>query len=396
VDQRGPINVLPDRRRHPRFPVEARARLFLPVLGSELQGTLIELSLNGCRLRTDREYYGGVETRIELCFAMRAMSFRLSGVTQSTAGKTEVGIRFVGMNARREAELGELLAEIAADLKAGSEKDARDGAAAEQAVAAARAEVERLELELAENAQAEEAARRAAEATTQHRLRVWHLLENARAARDSAERLCSDLAVREAARREALAGCEATDSECIPECSPAAEMREPADSSPAIRAVQPAALTEDDAPHVPPESSCLEAPANAPAHHQGNTAAQHSHRDRRQETRHSIDTRATIFLLDVRSQITARILDISPSGCRMRCAEKFPVGIYRRVEVEFVLDGLPFRLPGVVQSMHDRFTTGIRFIDVSARRKEQLLQVIDEISEMKEKCAEPHPAGATD
>jgi c-di-GMP-binding flagellar brake protein YcgR len=94
-----------------------------------------------------------------------------------------------------------------------------------------------------------------------------------------------------------------------------------------------------------------------------------------------------ILLLDVRSQITARILDISPSGCRMRCDEKFPVGIYRRVEIEFVLDGLPFRLPGVVQSLHDRFTTGIRFLDVSERRKEQLMQVIDEITEIKREAA---------
>jgi hypothetical protein len=106
-----------------------------------------------------------------------------------------------------------------------------------------------------------------------------------------------------------------------------------------------------------------------------------------------VDTSAVIFLLDVRSRIDGRILDVSPSGCRIRCTDKFPVGIYRRVEVEFVLDGLPFRLPGVTQSLHDRFTTGIRFLNLSERKTEQLLLLMKEISEAQEE-ADEHPAPA--
>lgn len=114
-----------------------------------------------------------------------------------------------------------------------------------------------------------------------------------------------------------------------------------------------------------------------------------SKRERRTEARHSVDSQAGIFLLDVRSLIQGRILDVSMAGGRIRCHERFPVGIYRRVEVEFVLDGLPFRLAGVVQAVHDHFTVGIRFLDVSERKKEQLAMLLEELSEMERDSADP-------
>ncbi len=110
------------------------------------------------------------------------------------------------------------------------------------------------------------------------------------------------------------------------------------------------------------------------------TAAPASKRERRQEARHAVDTRATVFLIDVRAQISGRILDVSMSGCRIRTDERFPVGIYRRVETEFKVDGLPFRLAGVVQAVHDRFTVGIRFLDMSPRKRDQLAQLMKEVA----------------
>lgn len=106
-------------------------------------------------------------------------------------------------------------------------------------------------------------------------------------------------------------------------------------------------------------------------------------RDRREQARYSIDTRATVFFIDVRAQISGRIVDLSMNGCRIRTDERFPVGIYRRVETEFKVDGLPFRLGGVVQSLHDKFTVGIRFLDMSPRKREQLAQLIEEMEEMQ-------------
>ena len=84
-------------------------------------------------------------------------------------------------------------------------------------------------------------------------------------------------------------------------------------------------------------------------------------RDRRAQTRHEVDTIATIFLVKVASALRGHILDLSLSGCRIRTDERFQVGIYTRVETEFHLQGLPFRLGGVIQAIHNRNMVGIRF-----------------------------------
>jgi hypothetical protein len=74
---------------------------------------------------------------------------------------------------------------------------------------------------------------------------------------------------------------------------------------------------------------------------------------------------------------------MSAGGCRIRTDERFPVGIYTRVETEFRLEGLPFRLGGVIQAIQDRerFLVGIRFLDMSARKREQVEQLMQEIEE---------------
>ena len=109
-----------------------------------------------------------------------------------------------------------------------------------------------------------------------------------------------------------------------------------------------------------------------------------SARERRVQKRLQIDQRASIFLINVHSTIPGTILDVSKQGCRIRTDAKFPVGIYRRVEVEFVLDGLPFRLSGVTQAMHDRCLVGIRFLDLSQRKQDQLAEMIEELDQMRE------------
>lgn len=104
-------------------------------------------------------------------------------------------------------------------------------------------------------------------------------------------------------------------------------------------------------------------------------------RERRGFARHAVDSEATVFLVDLRALIKGRLVDVSLGGCRIRSQEKFPLGIYRRVEVEFVLDRLPFRLAGVVQTLHDRYTIGIRLLDLSDRKREQLAALMEELSE---------------
>jgi hypothetical protein len=86
-----------------------------------------------------------------------------------------------------------------------------------------------------------------------------------------------------------------------------------------------------------------------------------------------------ILLPNVDSSLHGRILDLSLTGCRIRTDERFPVGIYTRVETDFRPQGLPFRLGGVIQAIHDRNIVGIRFLDINEQKREQVSGLIGEI-----------------
>jgi hypothetical protein len=124
---------------------------------------------------------------------------------------------------------------------------------------------------------------------------------------------------------------------------------------------------------LPDQASAAQTPEQRPE--------RSTRRERREGAREAVDTSAVIFLVNVASRLSGRILDLSVGGCRIRTDERFPVGIYTRVETEFRLEGLPFRLGGVIQAIHDRNTVGIRFLDMSSRKREQIEQLIEEIEE---------------
>src|SRR5579863_3126866 len=105
-------------------------------------------------------------------------------------------------------------------------------------------------------------------------------------------------------------------------------------------------------------------------------------KERRKEPRHAVDGNAALTLLNNAVRLRGRILDISMNGCQFRTDDCFPMGIYSRAEIEFQLDGLPFRLACVTQSLHKRNRVGVRFLEMSERKREQLSELIDEIKEL--------------
>lgn len=104
-------------------------------------------------------------------------------------------------------------------------------------------------------------------------------------------------------------------------------------------------------------------------------------RERRIHGRHAVDTSVKLLLIKSAIAMTGRIANLSLGGCRIRTDERFSVGIFVRVETEFYLHGLPFRIAGVSQAIQDRNTIGIRFLDMSERCRAQLIELIAEIEE---------------
>jgi c-di-GMP-binding flagellar brake protein YcgR len=116
-----------------------------------------------------------------------------------------------------------------------------------------------------------------------------------------------------------------------------------------------------------------------------------SGRERRTQPRTAVDSAATLILVKTGARLKGRILDLSVGGCRIRSEQRFSLGIYTRVETEFRFGGLPFLLAGVIQAVHDPFTLGIRFLDVSQRKREQVEQLVAELAENAE-ALNRHPA----
>lgn len=273
------VDQQPDRRGSPRYAVDAEATVVMVNHGSHLRGRLVELSVDGCRLRADRYCALAAPATIEVLFKLNGIDFRLGGTMQWAEARQTAGIQFGPMAQRRREFLVELLAELEAEKAAAGEAPTADVGQMDQ------------------------------------------------------------------------------------DADPEAGDRHSDGSAMALVPTPVSAPAEPGFPKLP--------------------AAAAGYRDRRTQARHAVDSRATIYFVDVRARMGGCIIDVSLGGCRIHTDERFPVGIYRRVETEFTFDGVPFRLAGVVQSLHDKFTVGIRFLDMSERKRRQLTELIEEIEEMQ-------------
>jgi hypothetical protein len=295
-----------ERRAHPRVSVDEDSVLLLVAQGIPIKARIVDLSLEGCHLRSHEPFTGKAGRPVEITFKVNGVAFRLSGVVQWSDGHTQLGIHFVNMISRRKAELAEVIEEVAAAARAkaaelrAEEQTAPETPLPEMPKVVAAAPVERDVV----------------------KARGPHLVARASEPQTAAR----------------------------------------ASGPPAAPLIVEAAI---------PAETAL--PARPPS----------KFRDRRSQVRHEVDTVATVFLVKIGSALRGRILDLSPSGCRIRTDERFPVGIYTRVETEFHLEGLPFRLGGVIQAIHNRNMVGIRFLDLSERKRQQVLDLIDEMEQMR-------------
>ncbi len=329
----------PQRRGRPRFAVEGDCTLLLVRQGSSLACNIVDLSLGGCRIRTRERLPVDAGVRVEIGFKVNGVAFRFSGVTRWSDGRHLVGVQFEDMSARRQEELVEVVGEV----EAAAAIKARKAAAEQQAmkIAASAAAVHP-----APHPPLREHVGQPQESRPSRTVTPWSVAEP----RPEPLRPRLSLIPQSSSRQQSNA----------PAKAPAAPV---AGLSPAANPLAEQPLT------APPPAS---APQSGPPPVK---------QERRSQVRRRVDTSATIFLVRSGAKLTGRILDLSLSGCRIRTDERFPLGIYTRVETEFRLEGLPFRLGGVIQAIHGPFAVGVRFLDMSQRKQEQVADLMEEIEE---------------
>jgi c-di-GMP-binding flagellar brake protein YcgR len=273
----------PERRAFPRYAVDCPVSFLLLSGGGIVSGQMLDLSRGGCRLSTPKRIEIGILVRVEICFQLRGISFRIVGVTAGTRTGRSFAVRFLDMPRRAAAELVEVLEEIAA---------------------------------------------------------APPLPEPPKPVPNA-----------------------------MPVVAPV-PVAAPAPAIPPAAAQSAAAQEKAAAPPAPVVAPATAIPAVSP--------------NRRSHNRHDVDTRVNLTLVKGAISMPGHILNLSQGGCRLRTDERFNVGIYARVEAEFYLHGLPFRLAGVSQAIMDRNTIGVRFIDMSERKREQLTELIAEIHEAEQ------------
>jgi c-di-GMP-binding flagellar brake protein YcgR len=92
-----------------------------------------------------------------------------------------------------------------------------------------------------------------------------------------------------------------------------------------------------------------------------------------------MDAEASLVLVKMGAALPCRILDLSRGGCRVRTRERFQAGTMVRIEILFTLSGVALRLPGVTQWTDRKNMLGIRFLELSPRKQEQLADLIAEL-----------------
>lgn len=286
----------PERRSDLRYSVDEDSIVLFVGHGAPQEAHLVDLSQDGCRLRTTEPITARSRLPVEVFFTIEGISFRFRSVLQWTDGHHLVGIRFVNSMPQRLVELASVICKM-------------------EKTAAARADLVNLLI-----------AKHKAEQSTGRQATVW-----------------ADAPGQVGERGHVGDSGHVGERGRVPA---AKKLTRLLDFAPLSRAegMQPA-----------------------------------TGRERRGHARHELDTTAMILLPNVESSLHGHILDLSLTGCRIRTDERFPVGIYTRVETDFRPQGLPFRLGGVIQAIHDRNIVGIRFLDINEQKREQVSGLIGEI-----------------
>lgn len=101
--------------------------------------------------------------------------------------------------------------------------------------------------------------------------------------------------------------------------------------------------------------------------------------ERRADPRYAVEGPAAIVIIEQGVGFRCSVLDLSLSGCRLRTSLRFPGSAWDRVEVSFKLRGISLRFNGQIQWIDGRQKVGIRFMNLTPRRRAELSEILAEV-----------------
>jgi len=118
--------------------------------------------------------------------------------------------------------------------------------------------------------------------------------------------------------------------------------------------------------------------------------------ERRALPRQTLGSFATLHTVRSKVSLNGQFLDLSIGGCRIQLDTPLRLASFTRVELEFWLEGMPFRLAGLSQHSCARRVIGIRFAPLSERKQAQLGQALEELMDRTAKRPSLLPSGHLD
>jgi hypothetical protein len=105
-------------------------------------------------------------------------------------------------------------------------------------------------------------------------------------------------------------------------------------------------------------------------------------------TKEPFDWSAAMYFLKEKIILHGSIDNLHHEGCDFLLSEPYAGSYSSRVEIEFKMRGLPFRLGGSMEATGDPRIVAIRFIDISARKRDEVAQLVEEIRQERREEAE--------
>lgn len=96
---------------------------------------------------------------------------------------------------------------------------------------------------------------------------------------------------------------------------------------------------------------------------------------------------AELRVLPVGGVAVGALFDLSKNGCCILSDIPIPAFEHSNVEVHLKVKGMSLRVAGVVRHVHGQTRAGIEFLEVSARKAEQIEELMGELVEMDRTAA---------